>query len=284
MTEPRVEDFLCISRRNGCNLIRGFDCALHKVQIAVIFENINVARRYSNHILYKVKTILSLISDIVNGENVLNVVEAVFVSVKQIVVHGNKRALPIVGVDYLWVEINVAEHFENSSAEENISFRVVKIAVKTIVTLEVIFIIKKIICNAVHFLRENAAVLMAPADRHREVGYKVHFFLLFGLDCIDIIWHYNTRVVTGFNKSLGKRTRNVRKSAARRKRKRFACRIENIHNHNLRKKMILLPNIIYHKPLKISRAFLLFSKIKCFPQKIRGKRNYQFVNEREAAS
>ena len=117
----------------------------------------------------------------------------------------------------------MTEHFKNRSAEENVSLGVVIIAVKTVVALEVILVVEEIVCNTVNFLRENAAVLMTPANRNSEVGDKAHLFLLLGFDCVDIVRHNNTRVVPCLNECFGKRTCYICETAACCKGQRFAC-------------------------------------------------------------
>ena len=154
------------------------------------------------------------------------------------VINGNKRALPVVRVDYLRMKINVAKHFENGSAEENISFSIVIVAVKTVVALKIVLVVNKVVCNAVYFLGKNSAILASPANGNSKVCDKVHIFLLLGLYRIDIIRHNNARVVSRFYKSLRKRARYVRESAACRKRQCFTCCLQNVHNHKPPEKFI----------------------------------------------
>ena len=84
------------------------------------------------------------------------------VSVENAVVYRYKSALPVVRIYYLRLEVDNLEHFKNSTGEESISFRIVIITVKSEITLEIILVIKKIICNIIYLCREKSAILISP--------------------------------------------------------------------------------------------------------------------------
>lgn len=153
MREPRIKDLLCICRRNSGYLICNFDSALHEVDIAVVLDDINFVRRYTNNIFYKIKSVLTLISYIVDRKYMLDIiVAAAGISVEQIIINRNQCALPVVGINDLRLELDILEHFQNCTAEENISLSVVIIAVKTVITLEIELVINKEICNSIDLL------------------------------------------------------------------------------------------------------------------------------------
>ena len=80
------------------------------------------------------------------------IVAAAGISVEQIIINRNQCALPVVGINDLRLELDILEHFQNCTAEENISLSVVIISVKTIITLEIELVINKEICNSIDLL------------------------------------------------------------------------------------------------------------------------------------
>ena len=105
---------------------------------------------YTQNILKYLHTVSALVLNVVYSKYILYAPQLFIVSVENAVVYRYKSALPVVRIYYLRLEVDDLEHFKNSTGEESISFRIVIITVKSEITLEIILVIKKIICNIIY--------------------------------------------------------------------------------------------------------------------------------------
>ena len=64
--------------------------------------------------------------------------------IKQVLIHGNKRRLPIVTMDNIGFKINKGDNLQNGTREESKSFGVVVMAVKR-TAFKIILVVDKII-------------------------------------------------------------------------------------------------------------------------------------------
>jgi len=117
-------------------------------------------------IFQNVGAVLALVGNVVDGEHRLDAVELIQMAVVQVQVHGHQSSLPVVAVDDVRGEVDVEQSLQHSTGEEGETLAVI---VET-AALEVILVVEEVVGHAVHFSLEQAAVLAAPAHRHRVVG------------------------------------------------------------------------------------------------------------------
>ncbi len=110
---PGILNFSGIARRNGRNTGRGLDRALHHVELAVHLEDIALACGNTYALGVDFPAILTLILDVVDGEEALDVVIPGSVRIEQIVVYGYKSGLPVVGVNDIGMEVDIGQHLED---------------------------------------------------------------------------------------------------------------------------------------------------------------------------
>ena len=114
------------------------------------------------------------------------------------------------------MKINVRKHFKNCTGEESESFSVVIMTVES-ASLEIIFVINKIVCTVIPSCPEQTAILMTPCNRHGKVCDEVHGVFKFLRNCA-VKRNNNSAILTFSAKCMGKTSRYIGKSAASAKR------------------------------------------------------------------
>ena len=107
MAVPRIEDFLCIGRRNGRHLVGAFDGSLHEVDVAVIFQNVGVLGLESDHVADKIHTVGALILNIMNRENSLDALIPRILTVHRRIENRRQRRLPVVAMNDVGLKADV---------------------------------------------------------------------------------------------------------------------------------------------------------------------------------
>ena len=74
MAVPGVENFVGVGGRNSCNLVGALDCTLHKVNVTVIFNDSGISGVKADNVINKLHTVSSLILDVVDCKQALDVV------------------------------------------------------------------------------------------------------------------------------------------------------------------------------------------------------------------
>ena len=151
-------------------------------------------KRDTHKIIYKLQTILSLILDIVDSEYSFYILIALLITIKYVIIYRYKSRLPIISVDDIRLEVDISQQFKHSTGEEDKSLCVIIKSVQT-VSHKVIFIIEKIICNAVFNAHKNSAVLISPCygnGKVSHIGKPVFKFLLYAA----VIRYHNSAVVS----------------------------------------------------------------------------------------
>ena len=111
---------------------------------------------------------------VVDGEDGLDIKEARHLAILLAQEHRNQRRVPVVAVDDVREEIvQVQDQLQHRLGEEGHALAVVELAVD-LVAVEVVLVVQKVVGDALHLEREQAAVLFAPAQRHLERGDKLH--------------------------------------------------------------------------------------------------------------
>ena len=169
VAEPRVEDLLCIGGADGGDLVCRLDGTLHEVGAAIVLHDMLVAAADAAGVFQNISAVLALIGDVVDGEDGLDAVELVQMTIVQVQVHRHQSGLPVVAVDDVGGEVDVEQGLQHCAGEEGEALAVVVEAVEA-AALEVILVVEEVVGHAVHFGLEQAAVLAAPAHRDRVVG------------------------------------------------------------------------------------------------------------------
>ena len=224
---PRILDLHRVGGGDGVDAGGAEDRALHHVQLAVHLQDLGLCGRNTDALGVDLPAVLALILDVVDGKEGLDVVVPRILAVEEIVVDGYQRCLPVVGVDEIGMEVDVGEHLEDGAGEERKSLGVIIEAVQ-LISLEVILVVDEVVGTIVPACPEQTAVLMSPCDRNGEVGDEVHLaFELIGNGAVQR--HNDTAVMTLAAHGMGQRTCYVGKTAAARKRIRFARAIKDFH-------------------------------------------------------
>ena len=220
---PRILNFSRIARRNGGNAGGGFDSALHHVELAVHFEDFALARRNTDALGVNLPAILTLVLDIMDGEQALDVVVPRSVRIEQIVIHGNERGLPVVGMDDIGMEVDVGQHLEDGAREERKALRVVIVTIEG-AALEVVFVVDEVVGAVVPARPKQAAVLVSPRYGYGEVGDEVHLVLQI-LRNGAVERHNDTAILTFSAKGMRKAAGNIGKTAAAAEGIRLRCTV-----------------------------------------------------------
>ena len=170
--EPWVFNFSRIAWRYCWNSCCCFNSALHHIEFAVHLKNFCFIGRNTYTFCINFPAVFTLILNIVNCKQALDIVIPWSVWIEQIVVNRYKCCLPVITVNHIRMEVNVWEHFENCSWEECKSLGIVIVTVKC-TTLEIVFIVNEIICTVVPSCPEKSAILMTPCNRYGKVCNEI---------------------------------------------------------------------------------------------------------------
>ena len=225
VAEPGVQDLLRIGGADGGDLVGRLEGTLHEVGAAIVLDDVLVAAADAAGVLQNVGAVLALIGDVVDGEDGLDPVELVQMTVVQIQVNGHQRGLPVVAVDDVRGEVDVEQGLQHGAGEEGEALTVIVETVQT-TAAEVILVVQEVVGHAVHFGLEQAAVLAAPAHRHRVVGDV--FQPVTHLQ-VAVQRHDNAGIHAVLDQSLGQRACNIGQTAGFRKGSCFRSSIEDFH-------------------------------------------------------
>ena len=173
MRIPRIKDLPCIARGDGCDLVGGFNRALHHVDIPVIFEQICMIHRDAHDLIQHFLAVFALICDIMDREYGVDIIKSLLILIEDLIIDRSQSSLPVIAVNDSRLEVDDAQHFEDRTAEEYEAFAVVIEAVDA-VALEVILIVDEVIGHALMDGGENTAILLPPCDIDGNRGDKGH--------------------------------------------------------------------------------------------------------------
>ncbi len=140
VAEPRVEDLLCVGGADGGDLVGSLDGALHEVGAAVVLHDMLVAAADAAGVFQNIGAVLALIGDVVDGEDGLDAVELVQMTIVQVQVHRHQSGLPVVAVDDIGGEVDVEQGLQHGAGEEGEALAVIVEAVQA-AALEVILVV-----------------------------------------------------------------------------------------------------------------------------------------------
>ena len=146
-------------------------------------------------------------------------------TVVQVQVNRDQGRLPVVAVDDVGGEVQIEQGLQHRAGEEGEPLAVIVEAVQA-AALEVILVVQEVVGHAVPLGLEQAAVLAAPAHRHRIVG---HILQVIPEAQIAVQRHDHAGVHTILDKGLGQRTCHVSQTAGFGKRRGLRCSVKNPH-------------------------------------------------------
>ena len=225
VAEPRVQNFLCIGGADRGDLISGLDGAFHEVGAAIILHDVLVTAADAAGIFQNLGAVLALIRNVVDGEDGLDAVELIQMAVVQVQVDGDQSGLPVVAVDDVGGEIDVEQGLQHRAGEERKALTVIVEAVQA-AALEVILVVQEVVGHAVAHGLEQAAVLAAPAHRHRVVGDILQILAVFQ---VAVQGHDDAGVHAVLDKGLGQGACHVRQTAGLCIGSRFRSSVQDFH-------------------------------------------------------
>lgn len=178
-------------------------------------------------ILHNIHAVFALILDIVDGEHRFDAAVRFQVPVIQVQIHGHQRRLPVVGVDDVRVEVYMKQHLADGARKEGKALAVIIKAIQP-GALEIVLIVQKIVFHAAGFQLEQAAVLVAPAHRHIEIGEIGKLFAVFFFHIAIQRQHHAACSPAALN-SLRQAACHIAKAAGSGKRRSLAGTKQNVH-------------------------------------------------------
>ena len=119
----------------------------------------------------------------------------------------DQGCLPVMTVKHIRIEINVGDGLQHCAAEINKAFTVIIIAIQ-VRTVKIIFIVKKIVGNAVHFILLYTHILVAQTNLDVEDVNKLKiFFIFFGNT--GVFWKNNADIGLILWKGLWQRADHI---------------------------------------------------------------------------
>ena len=169
VTEPGVQDLLCVGGADRGDLVGRLKSTLHEVGAAIVLHDVLVTAADAAGIFQNVGAVLALVGNVVDGEHRLDAVELIQMAVVQVQVHGHQSSLPVVAVDDVRGEVDVEQGLQHGTGEEGETLAVIVKAVEA-AALEVILVVEEVVGHTIDLSLEQAAVLAAPAHGDRVVG------------------------------------------------------------------------------------------------------------------
>ena len=226
VAEPRVEDLLCIGGADGGDLVCRLDGTLHEVGAAIVLHDMLVAAADAAGVFQNISAVLALIGDVVDGEDGLDAVELVQMTIVQVQVHRHQSGLPVVAVDDVGGEVDVEQGLQHCAGEEGEALAVVVEAVEA-AALEVILVVEEVVGHTIDLSLEQAAVLAAPAHGHRVVGDILQLVAHFQ---VAVQRHDDAGIHAVLDQSLGQGACHVGQTAGLGKGGRFRSGIQDLHS------------------------------------------------------
>ena len=181
----------------------------------------------AEHILEDLAAVAALILDVVDGKYGLDVLIERAGGEHQVVVYRHERGLPVVAVDDVRLPVQIGQHLEHGLGVIGEALCVVILAVD-LAAGEVILVVDEVEGDAVRFIAEDAAVLVAPAQTDIGVFEVIELLAPF-LPDRGIQRAEHTHIVPLGGKRLGQRACDVAQAAGLDERGAFAGYIHDFH-------------------------------------------------------
>ena len=214
---------------DGGNSVGHQHGALHQVHIAVHLEGAVVvpAAIQPEQLVHGVRAVASLILDVVDREHRADAAHRLPAGADILKIDGHQRRLPVVAVEDVGHPVQTGHQVDDRLAEKGEALAVVVLAVQR-AAAEIVLVVHEVPCHAVLLQREQAAVLMAPAQVHVDVAAEGHLLppLLADL-AIQRQDHRHLVAVSG--QCRGQAARHVRQSAGLAEGECLAGHIQDLH-------------------------------------------------------
>ena len=159
--------FVGIVGGDGGYIVAGEDGAFHEAHIVIELEHIfvEIALVQSEDIFQHLPAIAALILDIMDGEHTLGMGEGGLTIAVLQKIDGHKSGLPVVAMNHIGIPINLVRCLNNSPGEKCETLTIIIVAINAM-TLEIAFIVHKIVSDTIPLQLEQTAVSAAPGQAH----------------------------------------------------------------------------------------------------------------------
>ena len=188
MSKGGVMKFIRVGFAYGCNAVSALNRALKEIDTAFVFYVSACFRWESEDITQDSEVVFTLILYVVNCENGFKII-----AVYACVVNRHKRGLPVICVNNIRHKSGKKEAVHNSLAEKGVSLTVIIISVET-VSVEIIFVIDKIICYVILYELKESAVEISPRETYVEIA-DIFCFISVLIADVAVVRHDNPYVV-----------------------------------------------------------------------------------------
>ena len=164
-----------IGGADGGNGIGHQHGALHQVHIAVHLQCAVIIPPSvkAEQLVHGVLAVAALILDVVDGEHRPDAAHRLPPGTHVLEIDGHQRRLPVVAVEDVGHPVQTGQQVDDRLAEEGEALAVVELAVQR-TAAEIVLVVHEVPRHAVLLQREQAAVLVAPAQVHIDIAAERH--------------------------------------------------------------------------------------------------------------
>jgi len=203
--------------------------ALHEIHVAVHAQGAVVipAAIQPEQLIHAVRAVAPLVLDVVDGEHRADAPHLRPAGGHILQIDGHQRRLPVVAVEHVGHPVEAGQQVDDRVAEEGEALAVVKFAVQPS-PAEVFLVVHEIPRHAQPLQREQAAVLVPPAQIHVDIPAERHLPPPLLPDPV-IQRQDHRRLHAGACQRRGQAARHVCQTAGLAEGVRFAGHIQNSH-------------------------------------------------------
>ena len=204
--------------------------ALHQVHVAVHLQRAIVvpAAIQPEELVHRVAAEAALIFDVVDGEHGADAPHLRPAGGHVLEVDGHKGRLPVVAVEHVGHPVQAGHQVDDRLGEEGEALAVVKLAVQP-GTGEVVLVVHEVPGHATALQREQAAVLMPPAQVHVDIAAERHLLPPLLAD-LAVQGQDHRHLVAAFGQRRGQAACHVRQAAGLAEGERLARYIQDTHD------------------------------------------------------
>ncbi|MNC17648.1 hypothetical protein D3C75_655360 [compost metagenome] len=166
-------DFFRIGRADCSDVITVDNTRLHEIHVAIILYTQEIAVIQPQQLAQHGVREYPLIQQIMNGEHRTDLTVKRIVAVMRLQQQRNHCGMPVMAMQHIRLEIKSFQTLQHGTVEKRKPLSIVQIAVNAIPS-KIIFVIDKVNGDAVIDNPFNAAILIAPADRHSQHSNMLH--------------------------------------------------------------------------------------------------------------
>ena len=178
-----VLDLVGIGAGDGAHPVGGENRRLHQVGAAVELHGAFPVPGQAQHLVHKLVREPALVLHVVDGKQGADGLVLLRAHIERPEEHRNQSGLPVVGMDDVWVPIQVQQGLQDGLGEEGEALAVVIVPVAA-VPVEVVLIVNEVVLKLLALAHgaEQAAVHAAPGQGDGEIGEVLNFKVWIVLD------------------------------------------------------------------------------------------------------